>query len=77
MPGASSDWRCVLHVQALLQADRWMLGARRIADATWILRRQGQGHFVVSSAGHEAIGAAAGNYLIAHCSARHSIPEVG
>jgi 2-oxoisovalerate dehydrogenase E1 component alpha subunit len=26
----------------------------------WTLRRQGKGHFVVSSAGHEAIGAAAG-----------------
>src|SRR5438067_9746846 len=37
-----------------------MLVARRIDDAMWMLRRQGKGHFVVSSAGHEAIGAAAG-----------------
>ena len=37
-----------------------MLTARRIDDAMWSLRRQGKGHFVVSSAGHEAIGAAAG-----------------
>jgi 2-oxoisovalerate dehydrogenase E1 component alpha subunit len=37
-----------------------MLIARRIDDAMWTLRRQGKGHFVVSSAGHEAIGAAAG-----------------
>jgi 2-oxoisovalerate dehydrogenase E1 component alpha subunit len=37
-----------------------MLVARRIDDTMWMLRRQGKGHFVVSSAGHEAIGAAAG-----------------
>lgn len=37
-----------------------MVAARRIDDAMWTLRRQGKGHFVVSSAGHEAIGAAAG-----------------
>ncbi len=37
-----------------------MLTARRVDDAMWTLRRQGKGHFVVSSAGHEAIGAAAG-----------------
>src|SRR5438067_8103421 len=37
-----------------------MLVARRIDDSMWMLRRQGKGHFVVSSAGHEAIGAAAG-----------------
>ena len=37
-----------------------MLVARRIDDTMWTLRRQGKGHFVVSSAGHEAIGAAAG-----------------
>jgi 2-oxoisovalerate dehydrogenase E1 component alpha subunit len=37
-----------------------MLVARRIDDSLWRLRRQGKGHFVVSSAGHEAIGAAAG-----------------
>lgn len=37
-----------------------MLTARRIDDAMWTLRRQGKGHFVVSAAGHEAIGAGAG-----------------
>src|SRR5438093_2224939 len=37
-----------------------MLVARRIDETMWTLRRQGKGHFVVSSAGHEAIGAAAG-----------------
>ena len=37
-----------------------MLVARRIDDTMWTLRRQGKGHFVVSSAGHEAIGAGAG-----------------
>jgi 2-oxoisovalerate dehydrogenase E1 component alpha subunit len=46
--------------QQLLEAYRWMLVARRIDDAMWTLRRQGKGHFVVSAAGHEAIGAAAG-----------------
>ena len=46
--------------QRLTEAYRWMLVARRIDDAMWTLRRQGKGHFVVSSAGHEAIGAAAG-----------------
>jgi 2-oxoisovalerate dehydrogenase E1 component alpha subunit len=50
----------VLETPALLSAYRWMLVARRIDDAMWRLRRQGRGHFVVSSAGHEAIGAAAG-----------------
>ena len=44
----------------LLSAYRWMLTARRIDETMWTLRRQGKGHFVVSSAGHEAIGAAAG-----------------
>jgi 2-oxoisovalerate dehydrogenase E1 component alpha subunit len=44
----------------LLGAYRWMLVARRIDDALWVLRRQGKGHFVVSCAGHEAVGAAAG-----------------
>jgi 2-oxoisovalerate dehydrogenase E1 component alpha subunit len=44
----------------LLAAYRWMLLARTIDDTLWTLRRQGKGHFVVSSAGHEAIGAAAG-----------------
>jgi len=34
--------------------------ARQVDDTMWSLRRQGKGHFVVSSAGHEAIGAAAG-----------------
>src|SRR5258707_3001558 len=37
-----------------------MLTARQVEDTMWTLRRQGKGHFVVSSAGHEAIGAAAG-----------------
>ena len=37
-----------------------MLLARRIDDTMWTLRRQGKGHFVVSAAGHEAIGAAVG-----------------
>ena len=37
-----------------------MLTARRIDETLWLLRRQGKGHFVVSPAGHEAIGAAAG-----------------
>jgi TPP-dependent pyruvate/acetoin dehydrogenase alpha subunit len=35
-----------------------MLIARRVDETMWTLRRQGKGHFVVSSAGHEAIGAA-------------------
>jgi 2-oxoisovalerate dehydrogenase E1 component alpha subunit len=46
--------------EQLVTAYRWMLVARSIDDAMWTLRRQGKGHFVVSSAGHEAIGAAAG-----------------
>src|SRR4051812_32749403 len=37
-----------------------MATARRIDETLWLLRRQGKGHFVVSPAGHEAIGAAAG-----------------
>jgi 2-oxoisovalerate dehydrogenase E1 component alpha subunit len=49
-----------LKPEQLVQAYRWMLVARRIDDTMWTLRRQGKGHFVVSSAGHEAIGAAAG-----------------
>src|SRR5919199_3693405 len=47
-------------LEARQRAYRWMLTARRIDDTMWTLRRQGKGHFVVSSAGHEAIGAAAG-----------------
>jgi len=46
--------------EQVLRAYRWMLVARRIDDSLWVLRRQGKGHFVVSCAGHEAIGAAAG-----------------
>jgi 2-oxoisovalerate dehydrogenase E1 component alpha subunit len=42
------------------RAFRWMVTARRIDETVWLLRRQGKGHFVVSPAGHEAIGAAAG-----------------
>src|ERR1700687_430083 len=45
---------------ALVRAYRWMLIARQVDDTMWTLRRQGKGHFVVSSAGHEAIGGAAG-----------------
>jgi 2-oxoisovalerate dehydrogenase E1 component alpha subunit len=37
-----------------------MVTARRMDETLWLLRRQGKGHFVVSPAGHEAIGAAAG-----------------
>jgi len=44
---------------ARVRAYRWMLVARQVDDTMWTLRRQGKGHFVVSSAGHEAIGAAA------------------
>src|SRR6266581_2491476 len=44
----------------LRKAYRWMLVARRVDETMWTLRRQGKGHFVVSSAGHEGIGAAAG-----------------
>lgn len=46
--------------EQLVRAYRWMLLARHIDDQLWVLRRQGQGHFVVSCAGHEAIGAGAG-----------------
>src|SRR5438270_13860141 len=46
--------------ERLVTAYRWMLIARRVDEPMWTLRRQGKGHFVVSSAGHEAIGAAAG-----------------
>jgi 2-oxoisovalerate dehydrogenase E1 component alpha subunit len=46
--------------EQLKSAYRWMVLARGIDDTMWTLRRQGKGHFVVSSAGHEAIGAAAG-----------------
>src|SRR5260370_8659976 len=49
-----------LDTDQLVQAYRWMLVARRIDDTMWTLRRQGKGHFVVSSSGHEAIGAPAG-----------------
>jgi 2-oxoisovalerate dehydrogenase E1 component alpha subunit len=44
----------------LVRAYRWMLVARRIDDTLWMLRRQGKGHFVVSCAGHEAVGAGVG-----------------
>ena len=46
--------------EQLRTAFRWMLIARAVDDVMWTLRRQGKGHFVVSAAGHEAIGAAAG-----------------
>ena len=60
MPRAKRSTPSTLEPKRLLDAYRWMLVARRIDDTMWILRRQGKGHFVVSSAGHEAIGAAAG-----------------
>jgi len=47
-------------MQQLVLAYRWMALARRIDDTLWALRRQGKGHFAVSCAGHEAVGAAAG-----------------
>ena len=37
-----------------------MLLARALDETMWALRRQGKGHFAVSCAGHEAVGAAAG-----------------
>jgi 2-oxoisovalerate dehydrogenase E1 component alpha subunit len=46
--------------EALIRAYRWMVVARRIDDTLWVLRRQGKGHFVVSCAGHEAVGAGVG-----------------
>src|SRR5579864_5311042 len=60
MPGTKRSSRSEPDAERLVAAFRWMLTARRIDDAMWTLRRQGKGHFVVSSAGHEAIGAAAG-----------------
>jgi 2-oxoisovalerate dehydrogenase E1 component alpha subunit len=55
-----SSLRDDLTPEQTITAYRWMLVARAIDDTMWTLRRQGKGHFVVSSAGHEAIGAAAG-----------------
>jgi 2-oxoisovalerate dehydrogenase E1 component subunit alpha len=49
-----------LSADQLGRAYGWMFTARRIDETLWLLRRQGKGHFVVSPAGHEAIGAAAG-----------------
>jgi 2-oxoisovalerate dehydrogenase E1 component subunit alpha len=61
MPGTPPNTNGVtLDAARLLSAYRWMATARRIDETMWTLRRQGKGHFVVSSAGHEAIGAAAG-----------------
>src|SRR5438477_8275250 len=60
MPGSRRSSRTEPDAEGLVAAYRWMLVARRIDDVMWTLRRQGKGHFVVSSAGHEAIGAAAG-----------------
>src|SRR5579864_5955895 len=60
MPGTKRSSRSEPDAERLVAAFRWMLTARRIDDVMWTLRRQGKGHFVVSSAGHEAIGAAAG-----------------
>ncbi len=62
-----------LATEAALRGYRWMLLARHLDDEMWSLRRQGKGHFAVSCAGHEAIGAAAGlaanletDFLAAH-----------
>src|SRR5918911_1687374 len=65
MPRRSARTRTTAHgpqptPEDLRRAYRWMLVARRVDETMWTLRRQGKGHFVVSSAGHEAIGAAAG-----------------
>src|SRR5438045_7753566 len=60
MPGSRRSSQTEPDAEGLVAAFRWMLTARRIDDTMWMLRRQGKGHFVVSSAGHEAIGAAAG-----------------
>src|SRR5579872_1505585 len=60
MPGTKRSSRTEPDAERLVAAFRWMVTARRIDDVMWTLRRQGKGHFVVSSAGHEAIGAAAG-----------------
>src|SRR5919202_6814878 len=65
MPRRSARTRTTAHgpqpsLEARQRAFPWMLTARAIDDTMWTLRRQGKGHFVVSSAGHEAIGAAAG-----------------
>ena len=57
---AKRSVRAAPQLDRLVGAYRWMVTARRIDDIMWTLRRQGKGHFVVSSAGHEAIGAAAG-----------------
>src|ERR1700738_5333336 len=60
MPGTKPKPKPESAAARCLPAYRWMLVARRIDETMWTLRRQGKGHFVVSSAGHEAIGAAAG-----------------
>jgi TPP-dependent pyruvate/acetoin dehydrogenase alpha subunit len=57
---ASAGEPPVLEPAQLLRAYRWMLLARALDETMWALRRQGKGHFAVSCAGHEAVGAAAG-----------------
>lgn len=44
----------------LVRAYCWMSLARDLDEKMWTLRSQGKGHFAVSCAGHEAVGAAAG-----------------
>ena len=56
----SNDAAPPLSLSEALLAYRWMALARRLDDAMWALRRQGKGHFAVSCAGHEAVGAAVG-----------------
>src|SRR5436853_170326 len=60
-----------------LPAYRWMLIARRIDETMWTLRRQGKGHFVVSSAGHEAIGAAVGVAFANRSLGTHAVVWIG
>jgi 2-oxoisovalerate dehydrogenase E1 component alpha subunit len=57
---AKRSIRAAPQLDRLVGAYGWMVTARRVDDIMWTLRRQGKGHFVVSCAGHEAIGAAAG-----------------
>ena len=58
--GAPTEEPSAIEPARLLSAYRWMLLARQLDETMWALRRQGKGHFAVSCAGHEAVGAAAG-----------------
>jgi len=58
--GDIADHPPAIESAQLLRAYRWMLLARQLDETMWALRRQGKGHFAVSCAGHEAVGAAAG-----------------